>query len=294
MTDNCSIIKILTEEIVKRLGNGFEPDEDARHFLCTAYGADSDEEMLAFLDDSSINDGTFYELAIYPDADFRIAIEKIIPAQGLSVTDIETLSVSVKGCLQQLILNTGAGVHKLDSEESMTCILSFIKKLHLDIDLSYLGEPHDSISEDLYIQARSILRRRKFIPSPDRGSFMKMLLQHKPVIVRDADIILLIERSISLLAGTDGKTFDALAAKKYYYESVISQAEEFAALLKNWGMEFLMMKRIQPPAVSVEDAVESIRTIDRLTSIVYGVIIPPSDVAVQMRISADAAHDIFM
>ncbi len=295
MTDNLSIIETLTGKIAARLVDGFIPDNDSRHFLRTGYGVNSDEEMLAFLNDSSINDGTFYELTFYPDTAFRITVEKIIPARGLSAVDIEQLSLSMAEFSQELTVNTGAGVHTLDRANSAAYALSFIKKLHLNLNLSCLGEPHDPESVDLYTEARSILRSRNFIPSADRGSFMKLLLQHKPLMDLNADIILLVERSISLLAGTEGKVFDALAAKKYYYESVISQTEEFAALLKNWGMEFLMMKRIQPPAVSIDDAVESIRAIDRLTSIVYGVIIPPSDVAVQMRINrGDPATDFLI
>ncbi len=56
----------------------------------------------------------------------------------------------------------------------------------------------------------------------------------------------------------------------------------------------LLMKRIQPSPVSAEEAIDSIRTIDRLTSLAYGLIIPPSDIAVHVRLSGDdAVSDIF-
>jgi len=125
---------------------------------------------------------------------------------------------------------------------------------------------------------------------------MKRLLRPDPVIkTTDDEIINLADNAISFLSGREEKVFDALAVKKYYYESVISQIEEFTSLLKIWGMEYLMMKRIQPPPVSFDEAVKMIRTIDRITSIAYGHIIPPSDMAVQVRInSSDPVSDIFI
>lgn len=292
MTPGEVLIKQIAEKISARLDAGFTPDKDALHFLKTSCGVNEEGNLLTFLSDSSLNDGTIYELTIYPDEKFRLEIEKLIPPDGIPHPRLDLIINSLAGKYQSVSLITPAGKFAVDRESCLTCIPSFIKKLNLELDLQYLGDVKDSQSEELYYRSRALLRRRKFLPSGDRGGFMRRLVQHKPAANSSNDeLINIIDRGVSFLSGTEEKAFDSLAAKKCYYESVISQCEEFAALLNTWGMEFLMMKKIQPPPVSVDEALESIRTIDRLTSIVYGIIIPASDMGVQISVNSKDRAD---
>lgn len=295
MTDTDILIAELTDKISARLDAGFTPDIDSLHFLKTSYGVNDGDELLSYLDDSILNDGTIYELVVYPDDEFRFEIEKIIPAEGIPRSMVAGIQSSIDSISRPLELITSAGRHLINTDLSRSCASSFITRLNLETDLGFMAEEDGAAPEELNYRGRAFLRKKKFIPSEDRGDFFRRLLRYKhPVKRSDDDLLKLAETAAQFLSGTSGKAFDTLAAKKYYYESVISQADEYAALLKSWGMEFLMMKRIQPPPVSVDEALESIRTIDRITSIVYGLIIPPSDMAVQMRINRDdAASDIF-
>lgn len=295
MTEDNLLIKRIAGKISGRLDSGFKPDMEALHFLKTSYGVNDGDEILEFLSDAALNDGTIYELTVYPDDRFRLEIERIIPAQGITPTDIEVIIAILSSEPRQLSLITPAGGFLIDRESVGSCVSSFIKKLNLELDLGYLGDIPETESDVLYYSSRALLRRRRFSPAWGRGDFMRMLIQQRSVVkTGDEEIPALIERGISLLSGTEGEALDALAAKKYYYESVISRCEEFASLLKSWGMEFLMMKKIQPPAVSVDEAIESIKIIDRLTSMVYGMIIPSSDRGLSLKIShSDSPSDIF-
>lgn len=295
MNNNSQLINRLSETIILRLQTGFKPDNDTLHFLKTSYGVNNENELLDFLNDPSLNDGTVYELTVYPDDGLRVEIEKNIPAEGLTSSEIESIHKNLRERLLSITIITGAGIHNADTDNSLFSISNYIKKLNLEQDLQYLGDKADTSACELYFRSRALLRKKKFIPSGDRSFFMKRMIQYGENAAPDIDDILkLIENAVTLLSGKKEKVLDDLAAKKYYFESVLSEAEEYSILLKNWGMELLLMRRIQPPPVSKEEAINSIRTIDRLTSIVYGLIIPPSDMAVQMRINRDEpVTDIF-
>lgn len=281
MTEEMMLVKNLSERICRRLAEGFTPDSDTLHFILSAFGIGS-SELFSFLNDSSLNDGTIYELAIYPDHGFRKEIERELPASGAGLSVIEKIEKNVSMSAPSILIITDGGTYKLDPGSSGSCVSSFIKKLNLETDLSCTGRGSGT---DLYYSARALLRRKKFEPRGDRGEFIKRLIENAEMEEESPEEIqALLEKALPLLQGTQDKSIDALAVKKYYYESVISQSGEFASMLKTWGMEFLMMRRIQPSPESVEEAVNTIRVIDRLTRTVYGLIIPPSDIAVQMTI----------
>ena len=289
------IIKQITEIILTRLQSGFKPDSETLHFLKTSYGVNTGKELTVFLNDTGLNDGTIYELTVYPDDYLRTAIEKLIPSEGLSPSEIEAISIKSGTAAPSISIITETAVHTADPDRSLHCINNYIRKLNLDLDLQYLGSLADTTDNELYFSARALLRKKRFLPSGDRGDFMKKIIQHKEVMPSESgDTLMLIDRGASLLSGNKVKALDELAAKKFYFESVLTQDEEYSALLKTWGMEMLLMKRVQPSPISTEDAIDSIRTIDRLTYIVYGFIIPPSDISVQVSIdSSNPPYGLF-
>lgn len=295
MEHHQSSIDRITEQVFSRLQKGFIPDNETLHFLKTSYGVESEKEFHNFLNDKSLNDGTIYELAVYPDDKLRAEIEILIPAEGLTISEIEYIHDTLQKRPPSISIITNTAVHIADQENSVSCITGFIKKLNLNQDLQFLGHEADSSSSELYFKSRALLRKRKFTPSGDRGVFMKRIVQYNDVIAPGVENTLtLMDRSMTLMSGNKEKVLDELAAKKYYFESVLSQAEEYSVLLKTWGMELLLMRKIQPSPVSADEAIESIRTIDRLTSMVYGFIIPPSDIAVQISIdSLKTPSDLF-
>jgi len=293
MKPDNQLIDELCRKIRLRLENGFSMDKATLHFMNTSYGVNDAESLLHFLNDRTLNDGTIYELTVYPDDGLRVEIEKIIPAGGLA-SEIESIHDILQERPPSITIITDAGNHIADADSSLFCISNYIKQLNLDHDLLYLGSEADSSSSELYFCSRALLRKKKFIPSGDSGIFMKRMIQYRDKSAHVVDILKLIENAVNLLSGNKEKVYDDLVAKKYYFESILSQAEEYSILLKNWGMELLLMRRIQPPPVSKDEAINSIRTIDRLTSIVYGLVIPPSDIAVQMSIdSSQSPADIF-
>ncbi|HPF06260.1 MAG TPA: hypothetical protein PK293_09520 [Spirochaetota bacterium] len=295
MKHDLLIIEQITERILARLQRGFKPDSETLHFLKTSYGVNTEKELTGFLNDTGLNDGTIYELIVYPDDYLRAAIEKIISPDGLSPSEIETISINTGTAAPSISIITETFVHTVDPDNYLYCINNFIKKLNLDLNLQYVGSLADATDNELYFGARALLRKKRFLPSGDRGDFMKKIIQHKEVMPSESgDTLMLIDRGASLLSGNKVKALDELAAKKFYFESVLTQDEEYSALLKTWGMEMLLMKRVQPSPISTEDAIDSIRTIDRLTYIVYGFIIPPSDISVQVSIdSSNPPYGLF-
>ncbi|HOP62190.1 MAG TPA: hypothetical protein PK358_08230 [Spirochaetota bacterium] len=280
----------LVEIIYSGLERGFSLDSDTLHFLRSSCGITNEEGLKEFLKDSSLNDGTVYELAIYPDTNFRLEVEQHLPPGGIPEPEITAISEKIISMEPDIFIMAAGEKLQIESTDKKSCILSFIKRLNLEIDLTYLGEKETADSESLYYSIRALLRRRKFFPAGDRGDFMNRLIRLNSAIKTDnEEIIEIAEQVISLLSGREERVFDALEVKKYYYESVISQNEEFAMLLKTWGMEYLMMRKIQPPPVSFDEAVKMIRAIDRITSTVYGLIIPPSDIAIQITINGSGS-----
>jgi len=138
------------EMIYKRLESGFTPDSETLQFLRTSFGVNDEHDLIAFLKDTSLNDGTIYDLVIYPDEKFRIEIEKILSSEGLTEPEIRAISEKIISTNPDIFIATPDEKFRIEGSDKHPCIISFVKKLNLEISLNYLGDKEEGFSENLY------------------------------------------------------------------------------------------------------------------------------------------------
>jgi hypothetical protein len=250
-------------------------DIDTLNFIRSSYGL-SDSNEISSLITNGDDSGTVIDLVSYPDDDFRESVEKLIPPEGLSLNEIQAI--------EKILIDSESICHILISsrkiilseEDSRLCRRLILKRLNLQIALNTIDYHKSEDGIFIYEKIRSQLRKMKFTANEVNSLFINDLIyNYSNIRNRNYDeFIKLLETACTLLNGLDTKPYEILSEKKYFYENAITEAEEFSLLMKTYSMEFIMMKRIQPPLISIEEARLNIKFIDRLTSIVYGIIIP--------------------
>ncbi len=250
-------------------------DNDTLNFIRSAYGLSGIDEISSFITNGD-DSGSVVDLVSYPDDSFREKVEKLIPSEGFSlneIQDIENILIDSKDFSHVIISSRNI---TLSEDDSRLCRRLILKRLNFQFSFSMIDPCKIKDEIFSYDKIKSQLRKRKFTANEVNSLFINDLIYNYSNIKNQNfnEFITLLESACSLFSDSDKNPFDILSEKKYFYENAILEAEEFSLLMKTYSMEFIMMKRIQPPLISIDEACSNIKLIDRMTSIVYGIIIP--------------------
>jgi len=280
---------------------GLIPDTETVSFINSAYGI-TDPDDIASLIGSGDDGGAVIDLLSHPSDELRESVEKIIPPQGLSSAEIQNVEDTLSTSSGQIFILFNKRKIFLPEEDSLYCHKRILQRLNLHIPLNRITVTDTSECAISTFAVRALLRKKKFESNDESILFINDLIyNYFPVknkietetltagvhdeqqpdgsfkIPEDscsADLFTLIDITTDLLKSSVSKPYDILSEKKYFYENAITESEEFSALLKTYSMEFVMMKKIQPPLMSIHEARSMVTAIDRLTFIVYRTIIP--------------------
>ena len=286
MTVRLELLKKISSAISGYFAGGLVPESDTISFIKSAYGITRPDEIASLIE-AGEDGGSVVDMVSYPPDNFREPVECLIPAEGLSpdeIKRIEEFSLNVSGGI--FILFSGTKI-SLTEDDSLQCYKRFIQRLNLEIPFNYFGDDLTSTENPGFYKIRSLLRKKKFIPGEETSLFIKDLIRNyrpagnyftaSPLTAGPDDrsgLVELVNISVELFNNSGRRPFEILTEKKYYYESAVVEYVEFERLLKTCSMEFIMAKRIRPPLVSIDEARSMVEAIDRLTSAVYGMIIP--------------------
>lgn len=274
---NKSLTGIIADEVIARFKSGFDLDDDTRHFLKSGEGLSCEDEILSFFGSRDFDLSPVYELIFYPDRDMRLKIEHLIPAHGLNEGEIEEIISAVESGRHDIIVNTGSGSAVLQWERFACYAVEYIKRFNLDANVDIF--PHRNSFD--FQEERIILRRGCVSFSGETSEFFSTFAMQARVrnIPGCAELF---SFALNILGGKREKLLEHFESKKFFYESAVRDAAEFAGTLGRYSMEFVMAKKIPVPLISIDEAVETIRKIDLITSLVYGIIIPSVDQGVEM------------
>jgi hypothetical protein len=238
--------------------------------------ADS-SHIAEFLNNSSNDSSPVYDLIFYPDREMRLRIESLIPAAGLDPEAIRSLISAVCSAKSDIIVNTSPHPVSLEWSRFSSHVCSYIKRLNLDVNT---GIFHGQGAGN-FINERIILRSGRHVCSGERAEFLGTLVRRaaEENLSGSGDLFLFALK----ITGSQNKGIAELFEKsKCFYESAIRDSAEFSRILGKYSMEYVMARRISIPLIGFDEAVEAIRKIDTITSLVYGFIIPPADHGVEM------------
>ncbi len=273
MTISEFLLKISTL-IRDQISSGLIFDEETLRFINSSYGISQPDEITSFIHSGEDIDAVI-DMLSYPSESFRESIEELIPAGGISVDKIKNIENTFSKLQSEIFVLFNNEKIFLSKEYTFFCYKRFLQRLNLQVSFEYLDFPESSGESFNFFKLRALLRKKKFISNSENSLFINDLI-HYYNLKNNSNIELtdLLDISTNLLSNSMEKPFEIFSQKKYFYENAIMEYEEFNKLLKTYSMEFIMLKRIQPPLISIEEARTMVKAIDRLTSIVYGMVIP--------------------
>ena len=272
------ILNRLSSLISEHLSQGFVLDDDTSHFLKSAYGMNEPDEIIDFLENNI--DDAILDMISYPPDDFRVRIEEFIPAEGLALSDMEKIYDSVNNLSPAGFIRHNKKIF-LSKKDSHDCCKKFMQRLNLNVSLNFISDDNQSnnnINSDYNINihaVKAILRKKKFGSNNECCDFMNRLVSNLRTGSDNSgeENLKLIDLSCDLFNRSDKDPFDILSEKKHYYIRALLEYDEFNNLLKSYSMEFIMMKKIQAPLVPVDEAVNMIKLIDKITRTAYNTVI---------------------
>jgi hypothetical protein len=276
MNHDESIVSIY-RTVEEYLAQGLVPDSDLIHFINSAYGINGYEDIAEFIS-NGYDSGAVIELISYPSDALRKSVEKFIPDEGIPSENLNDSAYSRTLSGRYFILLENKKII-LQENDSLYCCRKLIWRLNLHMNFSYLSGLKNNLSGIDFYDARMLLRKRKFISGKTCRSFMKKLIAGcSSMGTEDASVIIkLINTACALLNNSEEDPADILSVKMDYYKNAYIETVEFSKLLKSYSMEFIMMKKIQPPLITAEEALSKLETISRLLFIVYGVYVPVTE-----------------
>ena len=279
--------QIIADEVINRFSTGLELDNDTLHFFLSCEGLSGIGEILSFLQNRDFDSSPVYELIFYPATAMRFRIESLIPARGLDCNEIMSITSTVESSGHDIIISTGENLVRLPRDRFKANAVQYVKRLNLDVNTDIFRQKN---TED-FIQERVLLRRGRFSYSGETAEFLGTLAGRSREL-NLPDYAGLFSFALQVLESKNEKVIQHFENRKYFYESAIREAAEFNGILGKYSMEFVMAKKINVPLTSIDEAVEAIRRIDTITTLVYGIIIPPMDHGVEMLLKDGGLTEI--
>ena len=266
-----AVINKLSSLINEHISKGFALDTDTIRFIESAYGLSEANEIADFLENDS--DEAILGMISYPPENFRGKIEKFIPSDGVSLDDIKKIEDSVNTLTQGCFIFFNKKI-PLSKKDSNLCCKKFIRRLYLNVSLNFISNDNLSKNDLNLFAIKALLRKKKFSSNVECSNFINDLISNLQIAGNDLDeeYLRLIDLLSDFFNGSDKNPFDILAEKRDFYVRALLEYEEFNNLLKSYSMEFIMMKRIRAPIVSVDEAMYIIKSIDKITRIAYKVL----------------------
>lgn len=263
---------MIADEVIARFKSGLDLDDEIRHFLKSGEGLSDDEDVSSFFVNRDCDSSPVYELIFFPDHEMRLKVENLIPAKGLRRVEVNNIISIVETEGTDIIINTGSQRVALQWDRFACNAVEYIKKLNLDVDVDVFPRKNGVDFQE----ERIVLRRGRIPCCGETADFFGTLaVQARARILPGCTE--LFSFALQVLGGKNEKLLEHLENKKCFYETAVRDSAEFAGILGRYSMEYVMAKKIPVPLISADEALEAIRKIDLITSLVYGLIIPPVD-----------------
>lgn len=262
-------IRTILNIVGEHLSRGLIPDAELLHFIDSSYGLTDHDEIIEFISNGS-DAGAVVDLLSYPPDILRKSIEIYIPDKGIPVELLEEYN-DLHAFQGRCYILLNEKKFYLPDHDSLFCFRKILHRLNLDAGFAYLSGIKDSlIGPDIY-DIRVLLRKRKFASGTANCRFIRDLIAGYCSSERgsDGELMSLVAIAGDLLNNSERNPYDILSEKREYYKNAYMEALEFSRLLKSYSMEFIMMKKLQPPLITAEEALSIMEKIFRIISLAH-------------------------
>ncbi len=246
----------IEELIAEYLSAGIRASDEIVHYALSSLGADGPNDLARILRDECDESG-MTELLLHPSPELSAAIEPLVPTDGMGSHERTLLAAGIARRVPSVPVSFAA--FDVDGCISLTPerVERFLAKLALDRAVRAVEKPLPSGREGARLAAAAAAIRRNRPPAREGvESFLGALAlglagRDRP---DDRGIHDTVAFACAVLAARELPVEEALAAEWNAMEKIIAESERFAALSRRYSMEYLMSRRVQPPAMGADEA----------------------------------------
>lgn len=273
MADDNKIQKA-ADAIVSLFADGIRLSPDVLHYMNSVAGVQNAAEMRPLLAEPDDCDGqSLCELIFFPDVAQQVRIEPLLENETFDPADVD-------GLIQRLA-RTDVQTTLAFPEDADNCripvppyaLSQFIRRLHIDREIA--PPVAEAISAQIESRATALwlrvkLRNARFAFSAHFSSFICAILANISETEPEfSDMFAFACDSLEEI-GPETDIYLALMDRKRHCGEMIQKARQSEKNLRELPVEALIMKGVNIPCISVDDARRRIDIIDRISIAVFG------------------------
>ncbi len=246
--------------------SGIEIDPEIIHFAESTLGYPDLERGETVLGSEDLFESGLVELIITPGIPLRTTLEEHIPDNGAEQSQIDGIAKGLSRDVNPVTLTIRENrVSSVDIPGRM--FRQFVGRLHLG-ESRIFPVPEGPAREQLY-ELSALLRSFNMHLTENRREYIQEFIErstNQSLAMADQKACLLFLGGLFSKYSSIARPDQLIADRKKYWNESIKQIERFHENAEKYSMEFMMMQRISPPPVSMDEAEEQIRIITLIES----------------------------
>jgi hypothetical protein len=264
--DSDSPCLILAAAIQKELCRGITVSANIMHYMLSISGANTLESIRqTLLDETSSEGASLFELILFPDEEFQIAIEALIESFNYSKADEKTICNLLMSRKQETILHfpsfgSAPVTIPLETIQSIVTRLNISRKT----DARIIEALHRFSEEPLRTRCKIRLRNSIWIQSEAHirllQKIIEKLIPHTINFIESLDVIL------EFLANShpESDIKQALGSEKEQLIHLLDMADRQDLLLRTSPMEAIMLQGVRIVSIDREEIINRFHILDHV------------------------------
>jgi hypothetical protein len=267
----------IADTINEYFDNGIVAGDDVVSFVNSTLGITAEDDIALLLTDIELYGEGLFDLVFTPTPQLRIAIETLIPQEGLTDEACKNLNNLILKDRKNTWIFFGKTGHSLIVDLSEPIIRRFITRLNLHKRIAFTAATGAAyaVNQEFNTRVRVIMRNARYTASPVREKFVAEMIERlkSNVMIQEETIIDCLVFILELFdeIGQDYKIYSMISEKKRTFVSLLADAANFNEFVGRYSMEYLMSQRIQRPVVDPDDMRKKIYLADLICMSVYGI-----------------------
>lgn len=265
----------IAEVVADRLARGVAAGEEAVFYARSSLGLESAEEIGALLSLGERDETGIAAIVFHPDEELRLAVEPMIPPEGLSARELRRVARETEGRVPRVHVLLPGGIHA-HMGVAGALLERFIGALNLQVPCADLAgnAPAPSVDADLVLRARVMIRNSGSRITARREEFLRRM--HRVYLAEGcagaADFLARLDFVLRLFqdAPGDRDIYSMIAGKRNELLLQMNRAREYEEARAVMGNEYMMLRRIHPPVFNPVQAESELRFAEELCRDVCG------------------------
>ncbi len=264
--DSHSPCLILANAVQNELCSGISVNAETMHYLMSVSGADTLEGIQqTLLDEASGEGAAVFELILFPDEGFQIAIEAIVESFNYGKADEKTISDLLMTRKLETVLDF-PGLGSMPVTIPPEAIQSVIPRLNISrkTDPRIIEALRRFSEEPLRTRCKIQLRNSRWIQNEAHIRLVREVIEK--CIFQAGNFIEILDILLEFLTDPrpESDMKQALRSEKERLIHLLDMADRQDHLLRTWPMEAIMLQGVRIVSIDREEIINRIHILDHV------------------------------